>query len=222
MDKQEYSIEYSKKDSSYFSLPRTEILPFVPQDAKRVLDVGCSAGYFGEALKAERPDTEVWGVEPNREAANLAKERLDNVINGLFDVAMPELAGQTFDAVVFNDVLEHLPDPERVLRDIRQILRPNGFVVASIPNILHFYQIMEILLEQDWRYRESGILDNTHLRFFTRKSIERMFSECGYSIERIEGINPSYGLKYQAMNLLLLGRLRDWKYIQFAVCARAL
>jgi 2-polyprenyl-3-methyl-5-hydroxy-6-metoxy-1,4-benzoquinol methylase len=118
--------------------------------------------------------------------------------------------------------LEHLVNPELVIKELKRFLSPNGVVVASIPNILFFYQIFRILIEEDWRYEDSGILDNTHLRFFTKKSIIRMFEMSGYQVTKIMGINASPGWKYRVANTLTLGRLNDWKYVHFAVQARAI
>lgn len=212
--------QYSEKDDGYFENERSEMLQFIPANAQTFLEVGCGAGYFGEALKRGSSQREVWGIEPNEQSSTQAKERLDHVVLGELRAGMAELEGKSFDCIIFNDVLEHLTAPEQALLDCKEYLTEGGTVVASIPNILFFYQIYEILLEQDWKYRESGILDSTHLRFFTRKSILRMFASCGYEVVRIEGINPSFGLKYRAANLLTLGFLKDWKFVQFAVQAR--
>ncbi|MBK9436395.1 MAG: class I SAM-dependent methyltransferase [Chloracidobacterium sp.] len=133
------------------------------------------------------------GIEPSTDAAASASQKLDKVIHGTFQAGVTDLEGQRFDCIVFNDVLEHLVNPEIALNDSKKYLSDEGVLVASIPNILHFYQIWSILKEQDWKYEESGILDNTHLRFFTKKSIIRMFEEHGYKVVRIEGINLALG-----------------------------
>lgn len=210
---------YAAKPEGYYELSRPEMLKFVPESARSVLEVGCSSGAFGALVKS-RQDCEVWGIEPNSDAAKLASTRLDKVISGTFQAEMPELKGRLFDCIVFNDVLEHVPNPEKILEDSKKYLTSTGLVVASIPNILHFYQIVEILYHQDWRYREDGIMDNTHLRFFTRRSIVRTFETSGFQVLKIGGINASYGLKYRIANLILAGHLKDWKYVQFAVQAR--
>jgi 2-polyprenyl-3-methyl-5-hydroxy-6-metoxy-1,4-benzoquinol methylase len=210
---------YSNKSEGYYAGDRPEMLSYIPADARSVLDVGCGEGLFGRAIKQARPGCEVWGVEPTAMAERAARV-LDKAVQGYFEADMPELAGRTFDCISFNDVLEHLVDPESALRNARGYLSPNGCVIASIPNILYFYQMLEIVREQDWKYVDSGILDNTHLRFFTRKSIVRLFETAGYTIDVLDGINANYGKKYKVMNALLLGHLKDWKYIQFAIRAR--
>lgn len=212
--------QYSEKAGSYYEMVRYEMLPFVPPDVKIVLEVGCSAGGFGKLIMDNRPECKVWGIEPSLEAASMAQARLDKVINGTLESSETELGGQKFDCIVFNDVLEHLVNPEAALIQARELLTPNGAVVASIPNVLHFYNIWQILTQQDWKYEDSGIMDNTHLRFFTKKSIVRLFESVDLGVAKIEGINPSYGLKFNLANTLFLGKIADWKFIQFAVQAR--
>jgi len=211
---------YSSKPEGYYEIQRPEMLPFIPDGVSSMLEVGCSSGGFGKLVKARRSSCEIWGIEPSPAAAAVASKRLDNTICGIFKAGMPELEGKQFDCIVFNDVLEHLVNPDQVLQDSKQYLSKTGVVVASIPNILHFYQIMQILIRQDWKYEAQGILDNTHLRFFTKKSIIRLFEESGYEVELIRGINASVGLKYKVANAITFGHLIDWKYVQFGVRAR--
>lgn len=212
--------QYAGKEDGYYEQDRPEMLAFVPESSRFILEVGCSSGMFGGAIRRTRKDTVVWGIEPSAEAAKIAGDNLNNVICGTFEPQMAQLEEQKFDCIVFNDVLEHLPNPERALLVAREYLSENGVVVASITNVLHFYNVWQVLTQQDWKYEDSGIMDSTHLRFFTKKSIIRMFETCGFQITEIEGINPSYGIKYKIANALTLGKLADLKYIQFAVQAR--
>lgn len=216
----EVAIQYEEKAKEYFLGTRPEMVKFIPSEAKRILDIGCSGGGFGALLKEQRPDIEVWGIELHPEAAEIASERLDKVINSAFQDNIHELDSEKFDCIVFNDVLEHMVYPENALIVARNYLAEGGAVVASIPNILHFYNILEILKSQDWRYTDAGIMDKTHLRFFTKKSIERMFRQCGFSDLNIIGINESHGLKFSLVNFLSLGYINGMRYIQYAVIAR--
>lgn len=124
------ATEHQYRDGS-----RAEMLSFVLQQAHRVLDVGCNQGGFGAALKLERPDIEVYGVEPNAEAAAIAAERLDRVVVGTFPEAVP---GGSFDVITFLDVLEHMVDPLGALEAARGLLTPDGVVLASMPNVRHY------------------------------------------------------------------------------------
>ena len=204
---------------TYFEHPRSEMLAYVPAQARRVLDVGCGAGVFGAQLRQQR-QAEVWGVEPDAQAAAQARGRLDRVFCATFD-GCAELPAGHFDCVVFNDVLEHMVEPEAALRRARPLLAPSGVVVASIPNVLEYNTLRDVLLHQDWRYVDAGVLDRTHLRFFTRKSMKRLFESAGYTVARLEGINR-FGRSrlLAALNLLTRGRFEDLHYIQFAVVAR--
>jgi 2-polyprenyl-3-methyl-5-hydroxy-6-metoxy-1,4-benzoquinol methylase len=195
------------------------MLDFLPNRVERVLEVGCGAGEFAASVRQLNPNVVIWGIEPSKEAASLAASRLDKVICSSFESDLPELAEQTFDCVVFNDVLEHIPDPEKILCEARQYLTEGGVVIASIPNILYFYEITKILITEDWEYQDHGILDKTHLRFFTRKSILRLFRSAGYEIQEIRGINAFAGKKFRIANLLTFGRLSDWKFVQFGIRA---
>lgn len=218
---------YETKAEEYFEETRPEMLPFVPTDCGRVLDVGCGSGGFGETLKRSRT-VEVWGVEPVAKAAAAAASRLDRAVEGLFSPQLNLPLGG-FDCVIFNDVLEHLFDPAEALSYARQLLSPQGCVVASIPNIRHFPTMWELFIRAEWIYRDFGIMDRTHLRFFTRNSIEPLFVQSGFFVEKLEGIqrycslypnaSPSWRC-FRIMNALLLHRINDMSFLQFAVVAR--
>lgn len=199
---------------------RSEMHPFIPLTAERVLDVGCNTGAFGQGLKA-RGQVEVWGIEPNEAAAAKAETVLDHVINDTFSAATVVPDG-FFDVIVFNDVLEHVVDPWEALRIARLKLRTGGCVVASIPNFLHQENLLHILRDRDFRYEDRGIRDRTHLRFFTRKSLHRLFDDSGFAIQKIVGINENWwspSLVRRLAYRVFDRQLADTKYIQFAVVA---
>lgn len=164
--------------------------PFVKQlnfigVGKSVLEFGCSTGYFSEAL--QKKGCIVVGVEINPIAAKLAEDFCIQVIVADLDVGDIEerVNGMKFDVISFGDVLEHLKDPWQVLRDVRSLLKPSGYVVASIPNIAHGAIRLD-LLKGNFNYSDSGLLDKTHLRFFTRKTVYELFAKSGYSVESID------------------------------------
>ena len=158
-----------------------KIVSLVPP-ATRVLEFGCATGYMSEVLKNELGCT-VTGIEISPEAAELAEQHTERVIVGdaeKIDYAA-ELAGEEFDVVLFADVLEHLKQPGDVLRRVRPFVAENGSVIASIPNVAHG-SVRLALLGGEFRYRDWGLLDETHLRFFTRASIQDLFEETGYVV----------------------------------------
>lgn len=213
------------KNPEYYGHPRREMREHIPADAARLLDIGCGAGAFAAGLRAERDQAgrnmEIWGVEMSPEAARLAAEVMDRILTGDFHQVEKELPRGHFDAIVLNDVLEHVIHPDEVLRRVRPLLAPGGVVVASIPNVRHFFNVVDLVVHGRWDYTDEGILDRTHLRFFTRSSMKRMFQENGYRVDRMVGINPTGSLKFKLMNLLTLGRWADMQYLQFAVTATA-
>ena len=227
-DKNVISIKSASKYRSedfdiYLEKERHEMLDRIPQEASVILDVGCAVGSFGQLVKSER-SSEVWGIEINDYAASIAAQKLDKVICGAFDENL-NLPNDKFDCIVFNDVLEHLVDPYNALLYSKTLLRDGGRIVASIPNVRYFDNVWKLLVDKNWEYTQNGILDRTHLRFFTRNSIIKTFGDLGYEIESIEGINPLEKehphrvKKFRILNSILLNQIEDMRYIQFAVVA---
>ena len=205
---------------NYYQFSRSEMLPFVPLEAKKILEVGCGDGIFLGEL-AKRQNAEVWGVELDSNAAMKAKSKTEKIFNLSIEDAINQLPKNYFDCIIFNDVLEHLSDPNKVLKLMHQLLAHQGCVVVSIPNVRFLPQIYHYIIQKDWKYDPNGgILDITHLRFFTKKSIIRMFDETGYSIEKIEGINPIELFKYKILINMSLGFLEDTRFMQYACVVR--
>jgi len=163
----------------------TRIVGLVPTGA-RVLDVGCSAGYLGEALK-QRRGARVWGIELDETDAAKARERgFEEVFTADLDrFAWDDLGSREFDAIVFADVLEHLKQPGEAIRGAARHLAPDGLIIASIPNIAHLSIRVE-LMEGGFAYEKLGLLDDTHLKYFTKRTVEDMFRAAGMGIQRLE------------------------------------
>ena len=130
-----------------------------------------------------------------------------------------KLPDNHFDVIYCNDVLEHLLDPYTVLEKLRSKLTTKGKIISSIPNIRYFRAFFKIVFNGDWDYEDQGIMDRTHVRFFTKKSIVKMYSNAGYKIELHQGINGSKSIKPSLMNIIMLGSASDMKYLQFATIA---
>jgi GT2 family glycosyltransferase/2-polyprenyl-3-methyl-5-hydroxy-6-metoxy-1,4-benzoquinol methylase len=173
-------IGVDNKTSSYYGFERPEVLQLVPEDATRILDVGCGTGRLGENIK-KRQNAVVYGVEPQHETAELASTKLDHVWNCTIEEALHEIADDTLDCIITADVLEHLVDPWSVLKQLQKKLKHGGKIVASIPNVQH-WSIAKQLLEGSWRYETLGLLDSAHIRFFTRRSIYELFCNAGLKI----------------------------------------
>jgi len=203
----------------YYQNPRPEMLRFVPQGVKSILDVGCGEGFFGASLK-QQGVREVWGIEATPKVAENARTRLDRVLVGRVEDHLPTIPEKYFDCVIFNDVLEHLVDPWTVLSSAQRILAADGIVIASIPNIRHFPTLKDLIVGKEWRYQQWGVLDRTHLRFFTENSIRRLFADCGYVLASMTGIEAGpLTWKFRLLNRVAFKAFDDCRYIQFACVA---
>lgn len=204
--------------------PRDDILALVPPDARRVLDVGCSVGTLGESIK-RRNGAWVTGVEMDPAMGELAGKRLDRVI--ISDVEALDAAecadGTPFDCICLADILEHLRDPWEILDELAAVLAPGGTVVASIPNIRHHSTIANLLFRGYWPYRDRGIHDRTHLRFFTLRNVRELFS--GAELEILQ-VRRKYRLIERPSRINRVSRyfavppLRDLLAFQYLVQAR--
>jgi 2-polyprenyl-3-methyl-5-hydroxy-6-metoxy-1,4-benzoquinol methylase len=207
------------EQEEYFEHERDEMLAFVPDNLNTILDVGCSSGNFGNLLK-KKHNAEVWGIELDEGAASQAKDKLDKVFNSPVEKALPECPENTFDLVCFNDVLEHLVEPEQVLLDIKSKLKDNGVILFSIPNMRYYKVLLDLFFKKKWEYQDEGILDRTHLRFYTFKSILNMMKRLDYEVLRFEGLGVTRSFKYKLLNLLTLGTSSDAKYVKFVCLAK--
>jgi 2-polyprenyl-3-methyl-5-hydroxy-6-metoxy-1,4-benzoquinol methylase len=167
--------------ADYYEHARPEVVALVPRDARVVVDVGCGAGALGAALRRERPASRVFGIEPVAEQALRARQRLDGVAIQSAEDPFPDAFPRP-DCVVFADVLEHLVEPLRVLERWRTLLEPPGTVVVSLPNVGHA-SVLVPLLRGSWRYVDAGVLDRTHLRFFTRHTALALVEKAGFHVD---------------------------------------
>lgn len=157
-------------------------------DHKKVLELGCAAGAMSKVLQQHYHCT-ITGVEFNAEAAELARPYCSEVFIRDLDHADALIALQgAFDVIVMADVLEHLRDPEARLQDALRHLSPTGSVVVSVPNIAH-NGVLAQLWCGEFAYGETGLLDRTHIHFFTAASLQRMLERNGLEIEKIETID---------------------------------
>lgn len=159
-------------------------------EGSRVLEIGTASGYLGDFLVKQKK-CEVWGVEPVKDlyedALHFSYRKLWNCTAEQFVSEFSE--AELFDVILLGDVLEHIDYPEKVLQALKKYLKPNGFFVISMPNIAH-YSIRFNLFFGKWEMTDSGILDRTHLRFYTAGSAKKMIESAGL---RVEKIRPSAG-----------------------------
>ncbi|MBX3436539.1 MAG: glycosyltransferase [Planctomycetaceae bacterium] len=169
------------KSTTYFEFDRPDVQELVPVTARRILDIGCGAGRLGAALKARQP-AHVTGVEWNPGAAAIARTQLDDVRNVNLETDDVQFAESQFDCVICADILEHLRQPERLLKKIRRWLAPEGALVVSVPNVRN-HTVVGSLLAGNWTYESAGLLDADHVRFFTRRELEKLLFRTGFVID---------------------------------------
>ena len=174
-------------DPAYHENPRVEIASFINEPPGVVLDIGCGGGAMGKLIKTKFPGTQVIGIELNPHAAACARQFLDVVICESVDtVDLKHHIGElTVGTVLLLDVLEHIYDPWRSLLRIREWLAPGTRLLASVPNIRNLANLDQ-LASGRWEYRRDGVLDVTHIRFFTRESLRAMFEQTGYRVDALE------------------------------------
>jgi 2-polyprenyl-3-methyl-5-hydroxy-6-metoxy-1,4-benzoquinol methylase len=203
----------------YFSDAKPAFLELFDPAGLRILDLGCGAGANGRLLK-QAGARAVIGVERDADACAAARASLDEVIHtdlAAFDPAV--LGHEAFDAVLASDVLEHLVDPEAVLTRVVGHLPPGGLVVASIPNVAHVWVFANLLMKR-WPRKDSGIFDRTHLRFFARRDMVRLFEDAGLEVERVKPYFTRYRLLRYASLALSLYVFRDYWARQFLLVGR--
>ena len=184
----------------------------------RVFDVGCGTGSLASAVR-DKLGCQVVGLEPNVDRARVASERGIEVVNRMF--TRENVAGlPKFDVVMFADVLEHFADPIEALQLARTLLAPGGCIVASVPNVAH-WTVRVDLLRGRFEYGDLGIMDATHLRWFTSASLLRLFTSAGFEVEHLKGAaglwmseygyrRPTKWLNLANREALILFCLRRW------------
>jgi len=205
-------------NDDYYSNRRSDVLSLISVHPSRFLDVGCGCGLFAKAVKLKY-GSETWGIEPHEQACLCAKDKIDRVLNGGFDDVVHLLPDKYFNGISFNDSLEHMIKPDEVLLRVGFNLAEGGKIYASIPNFLYFDNLRLILSDRDFKYVESGIMDKTHLRFFTKKSILRLFDEAGYRIEQIVPFQMLNSWKWRIVVNILGKHITEFIPMQYGVVA---
>jgi SAM-dependent methyltransferase len=213
------STMYSEKSDAYFGTPRLDIAPLLPCRTDRVLEVGCGAGATMRWLREHRDIEYAAGIELTSEAAESARGPFDTLITG--DIETMTSLPEGFDLILALDVLEHLVDPWSVVARLRGALKPGGVMIVSLPHVGHFSVSLPLLLRGEWTYREEGLLDRTHLRFFTQRTAIELLTGAGLVVDMIRTVRVGPDLRsplkrWYALKLLswiLPARLLDWQFL---------
>jgi len=209
------------KTESYYKKDRNEIIEFIPKKYNKVLEIGCSEGNFRKNLS---PNCEYWGVEADLESGEIASKKINKLIKGDFFKIHNQLPDKYFDLVICNDVIEHFEHYNLFFNIIRKKMVDNAFIIGSIPNVRYVTNLYNLIFLKDWEYANEGILDKTHLRFFTKKTLINTFSKNGFNIIQLDGINKIsvsiFSFKSILKKLLTFIFGEDSNYLQFAFCLK--
>lgn len=213
------SISSSDPRDFYYEASRPELHKYIPTNYHTVLEVGCGRGGFSDSLSRS---AEIWGVEPFSKAAEFAKLKLHRVLIGKYEDVESAIPDDKFDLVICNDVIEHMSDDFWFLTNIRKKLRAGGTLMGSIPNIRYWPILFSLVFNKEWEYQDDGVLDRTHLRFYTIKSFPKMLTHIGYELVIFEGINRIQRLPSIWHRLLLnTSWFADSACMQFAFVAKS-
>jgi len=208
---------YLSKEKNYFSHVRDDIIDLIPNNPyNRILEIGCGSGETLYLLKRKNKANYVAGIDiiSLEQYKLLDKFICCDIEEKVANLPFPE---NFFDIIICADVLEHLIDPWKVVKELKKYLKPSGYFIASIPNIREVKTMISIFLKGDFKYTQEGILDITHLRFFCKKNIEELFLGADYKIRKITYKLPP---KRNLLNKLTFGFLEEFLVINYLVVAQ--
>lgn len=208
------------RQTTYPAAAREEVADLLPSGLASIMDIGCARGGFGGELRRRGWAGRLIGVEPSAEQAGDARSRgYDQVIEGFF----PDDVGDDLqvDCVVFNDILEHMLDPWAGVRHSVKHLRPGGWIVASIPSIQYLPALLQVARGK-WDYTDEGLLDRTHVRFFTRRTMVKMFEDEGFTVVACHGIHSFLAGRWRFLRPVqrIFGDTRFLHYVVIACIDR--
>jgi 2-polyprenyl-3-methyl-5-hydroxy-6-metoxy-1,4-benzoquinol methylase len=207
------------KDKDYFSHIRQEIIAEVPEGAERILDIGCGLGLTGKAMKQTKKAKEVVGIECVPAIAQEAEVNLDRVICGDVEVLELDYPPEYFDVMIMGDVLEHLRDPWATLARLISYLGRQGFLIITFPNISYWRIAWNLVFHDRFHYESWGILDSTHLRFFTRKSLTQYLEELNFQVLKAAPAQP-IRRKSRAFNWISFRKFEHILVFQYVLVAQ--
>lgn len=201
-------------DLEYFSHVRSEIGPLLPYHANRVLDVGCGVGATLAWLRGKWPAATMVGIDRDAAAIEQVKSVADVTVQ--HDLEQPLSQLEPFDLILALDILEHLKDPLTALRGLIELLTVGGVIIVSVPNVAH-HSVIRGLLRRRFDYTDAGILDRTHLRFFTERSALALLHDAGLTVT--QGLMTGFSRRKPFIaNRMTGGLLRHYLTEQYIMC----
>lgn len=201
---------------NYYQHVRRDISPLLPRAVSRIVDVGCGVGATAAWLKSLYPDCFTIGLEGNPTLLGQLRGNVDEAHIVDLNREAPDLGAP--DLILFLDVLEHLVNPPDVIARLTRTLKPHGTIIVSLPNIAHLSVSIPLLVRGQFSYQDAGILDRTHLHFFTRRSAVALLNDAGFTVRRGMPTGAS-GPRTRVLNRITFGLLRDRLAKQYALAA---
>jgi 2-polyprenyl-3-methyl-5-hydroxy-6-metoxy-1,4-benzoquinol methylase len=206
---------YQLKTETYYENYRKDIIPLLPKHVNRVLEIGCGTGNTLAYLKGNNYCEWIGGVELFQEAATEAATKLDWIYEGNVEEMKLGIQPRSIDMILCLDVLEHLINPQKVVAYLHTLLSPKGIIIASIPNVRHRSVVVPLVFQNKWDYKDCGVLDNTHLKFFVKDTAIDLMKSSGLKFEQI--LSNQGGRKDKILNLITLGSISSFFEIQYLI-----
>jgi len=212
-------MDYSRKPRRYFSSFRSDFLSALPDNPTgSILEIGCGTGELGEAAFQMGKCERYCGIEIDPVAAAEARTRISEVIEGDVETLPFTWQDESFNVLIASEVLEHLKDPWTTLRRLKQLLTPGAVVLASSPNVAH-WRVVKMLLRGRWDLTETGVMDRTHLRWFTPATYCQLFESAGFDVQSCAPVR-TLGWRGRLVQTLTLGSTSHLLWNQIAITAQ--
>ncbi|HYA42519.1 MAG TPA: class I SAM-dependent methyltransferase [Syntrophobacteraceae bacterium] len=212
------NTNYPDASNDYYNIDKPYLWKLIPDGPNVVLDLGCASGLLGRRLRENRKAAHLVGVEVFAPAAQEARKYYDIVhIENIEDLKLNY--DSHFDVVVCGDILEHLKDPFNTLKQIHRWLKRDGMLICSLANIRYWKVLNNLIFRGEWEYTKCGILDSTHLRFFTKRSFKRVLIDTSFNVIH-EDMLYLGGAKERVFNRITLGLFREFIGFVMIIAAR--
>lgn len=196
------------KQTPAHSVVNNELLSFMPLDCRRVVEIGCMHGVLAKVYRQRNPSAEYIGIDIDPDYAKVAAEVCTDAMAGDIELLPAETFNALFpsDCWVFGDCLEHLRNPWSLVSRIREQIDPGGYLITCVPNAQH-WSVQQRLASGNFWYEDSGLLDRTHIRWFTRITLVKMFQDAGWQIEN--AISRNLNSPHQEQHLKAIGAMAE-------------
>jgi len=211
---------YEVKSDDYFDNVRSDILSLLPRKINCLLEIGCGSGNTLKYIKDNYQCDWACGVELVHGAAEIARSKVDLVIEGDIENIDLPIEPATLDVILCLDVLEHLINPWKVMSKLGVFLKSDGVIIASIPSVRNFHVILPLIFRGEWKYLDMGILDKAHLRFFTRSTAIKLIESSGLKIDMIKETGFERGSKTRVANLVTFSIFKPFLVVQYLIRAQ--